>query len=127
MDIADIVCDLVEKYNTRSPYLLANYEGITVLYRSYVMTFGYYIPRHIVLDCDMHRICQTVVCAHELGHGIIHPDALSYLDIGDTEKITEIELTATDFARHLLFPDDPRMTTRHMIEYMQFVIRSPWK
>lgn len=125
MDTGDIVRSLVEAHHTRNPFLIANYEGITVLYREYVQTLGYYIPGHIVLDRNLHRICQTVVCSHELGHAVLHPHTLSYFPMG--RVITDMEWAATDFARLLLYPDDPHMTTEHMIEYMEFLIRQPWK
>lgn len=120
MGTADSVNALVQKYRTRNPFILAEREGIEVLYKTYISTIGYYYPRYIVIEKNIHRVGQTVVCAHELGHAIMQPDILAFMDINHR---MQYEYVATDFARFLLYPDDNRMTTKKMIEYIQFVVQ----
>jgi|GEM_PF-2777121 Zn-dependent peptidase ImmA (M78 family) len=54
MDIKHLVRNLVKKYYTRNPYIIADYLNIEI----------------ILLPMPSHLQRQT--CAHELGHALLH-------------------------------------------------------
>ena len=49
---------------------------------------------------------KTVLCAHELGHALLHNDLINHYDLTTKTKGTSVEYEANLFAVSLLFDDD---------------------
>lgn len=112
---------LIRKYNTRNPFELASCINVTILYEDLGHVNGFYqsCPKNKIihinknLDSDLKRI----VCAHELGHALLH----SKLNILFLEKNTfcvknKYEREANKFAAEVLIEDNI------MHEYKDFTI-----
>lgn len=105
-DFYKIVKDLVQKYNTRDPFRIAKEMNAIILKVPLKGINGFY---HTYLDQDLIYINddltdeeQIIVCAHELGHMVLHHDIDSvFLDSPLVEPGT-IELEANAFALQLL-------------------------
>lgn len=85
MNIALRVKNLVQKYQTRDPFRIARERNIIVKFLPYETTKGYFIKvktnRFIVINSNLDEFSQRVVCAHELGHALLHSNnkqALKY-------------------------------------------------
>ena len=104
MDIATIVRRLVRIHGANDPFKIAKEKGIIVLSRPLEEINGYYIKsrniRFIVLNSALPCEERTFVCAHELGHAILHPNepALSRIN----QKNIKVEAEANRFATLLL-------------------------
>lgn len=101
---------LVQKYKTNDPYEIADHRDIIVVRESLGSTLGYHntykrIP-FIHINYDLNDIWQRYVCAHELGHAILHPKANTpFLRANTLFSIQRIEREANEFAVELLIPD----------------------
>jgi len=108
--ITEIVSKLVKKSRTDDPYEIAEHRGIIVINESLGSTLGYYstykrIP-FIHINHDLNSIWQRFVCAHELGHYIMHPKANTpFLRANTLFSVDRIEREANTFAVELLMPD----------------------
>lgn len=120
-DIKKVADRLIRKYNTRNPFELASCINVTILYEDLGHVNGFYqsCPKNKIihinknLDSDLKRI----VCAHELGHALLH----SKLNILFLEKNTfcvknKYEREANKFAAEVLIEDNI------MHEYKDFTI-----
>lgn len=107
MDINEKITDLVKEHQTNSPFQIAKEKGIIILYQELGNTFGYFrsykrIPI-IHINNAIDEITQRFVCAHELGHVMLHPDVnTSFLKNNTFFSIDKIEVEANYFATHLL-------------------------
>ena len=71
------VKNLVKKYGTRDPFLLASYLNLHIVYSEYSdSTKGYYINvkrnKFIVLNSNLTDEEMRIVLAHEIGHAVLH-------------------------------------------------------
>lgn len=120
-DIKKVADRLIRKYNTRNPFELASCINVKILYEDLGHVNGFYqsCPKNKIihinknLDSDLKRI----VCAHELGHALLH----SKLNILFLEKNTfcvknKYEREANKFAAEVLIEDNI------MHEYKDFTI-----
>lgn len=104
------VSRLIQKYKTNDPYEIADYRGIIVVRESLGSTLGYHntykrIP-FIHINFDLSEIWQRFVCAHELGHNILHSKINTpFLRANTLLSINRIEREANEFAVELLAPD----------------------
>ena len=68
---------LCRKCDTRDPFTIAAKLGIRVLHEPLGSIRGYYSRTHrikfIHINQDLSKERQRQVCAHELGHAILHP------------------------------------------------------
>ncbi|MCI9077351.1 MAG: ImmA/IrrE family metallo-endopeptidase [Lachnospiraceae bacterium] len=111
MNIKETVLYLTKKYNTSSPFELANALKITVFYEELGTINGYYNNPfrmkqiHINSSLDMHKAEYT--CAHELGHAIFHPEASTpFLRSQTFLSVDKMEIEANAFAINLLVSDE---------------------
>lgn len=78
MKYKEVAEKLCKKYQTRDPFEIARQLGIQVFYGHYGTIRGYYNKiiqqRMIHINEALDEQQQTIVCAHELGHAIFHPD-----------------------------------------------------
>ena len=76
-DIAKIVRQLQRKYDTTSPFEIAGQRKINVYYEPLGSIRGYYTcfcrVKSIHINTDLDDDKQLFVCAHELGHAVLHP------------------------------------------------------
>ncbi|MFZ2539500.1 MAG: ImmA/IrrE family metallo-endopeptidase [Oscillospiraceae bacterium] len=110
--IKTVVNKLVKQYATSDPYELASNLKIKVIidkmplsirgFYSNVMSMGF-----IYLNCELHEIDRKIVCAHELGHAMLHPCANSLFLSRNTFVLpSKLELQADIFAANLLVSDN---------------------
>lgn len=120
--IVDTVNDFIKKYDETDPFRLAEAMDIQVSYQSMgtgeKCCKGFFIVykriKHITINCDLPRIMQRIVLAHEIGHAVLHAKSASralaqfhdtaLFDAGDS---TEYE--ANLFASELLLSDEAVM------------------
>ena len=78
MDIQKIARSIAKKYQTANPFQIAKERHIKILYAPLgkVMGFHSYSLRlHVIhLNQELDEPMLQFVCAHELGHTILHPD-----------------------------------------------------
>ncbi|WP_438431972.1 ImmA/IrrE family metallo-endopeptidase [Gorillibacterium sp. sgz500922] len=111
--IKEAVAELIRRYGTNNPFSIAEARGIPVIFEPLGATLGYFttfkrisiIHINQALDEDWQRF----VCAHELGHSLIHPKLNTpFLRSNTLYPIDRIEREANVFAVSLLTgSDDP--------------------
>jgi len=68
----------IKKHKTNNPFEIAEGKNILIRYFPLGETLGFYMKnaRHqiITLNSDMDESRLNFVCAHELGHAVLHPN-----------------------------------------------------
>jgi len=106
------VDDLCKKYGTRNPFTLAKYLKIEIFYWDLphdIRGFYQYEKRNrfIFLNSSLSIEEQIIVCAHELGHAILHTKLNSpFMRSNTLFSIDKVEVQANTFAAYLLIPDE---------------------
>ena len=112
MDIRRKVAELIRRYKTDDPFLIADLKNIHIVYGDLGGKFGNYIKykrsKFIILDdkkTPEHIL--PFVCAHELGHALCTPnDNTQWLKTYTmTINANRIERMANEFAVELLLND----------------------
>lgn len=112
MNVRLKVMNLIEKYNTTSPYKIAQKIGIHVLYAELGETKGFYKKilkrKYIFINVNLNDFEKKLVCAHELGHAILHASRKFefLLETTNIYKQSKIEDEANEFASWLIFGED---------------------
>lgn len=111
MDIKGTVETLIKKYNTTDPFAIANALGIRIVYENLGAIYGYFDVhfriKKIHLNTSIDESLLPFVCAHELGHSVLHPDLNTpFLSKYTLFSIDKIERQANTFAVELLLSDD---------------------
>lgn len=111
MDIKKIATSLANRYGTNNPFDIAKARGVNILYTPLKNTLGYYIRyrrvQNIIIKADLDESLVTFVCAHELGHSILHSNINVPRLRADTFGLDKgIEREANRFAVELLMSDD---------------------
>lgn len=111
MTIKQLAQHLINKHGTSDPLRLADALGVTVLYCPLGMTLGYYLHdrrnKIIVINDQTDDEMRPYICAHELGHSLLHNTSnLPFLSRNTLFSIDKIERQADTFAAELLLPDD---------------------
>ena len=109
MDIKKIVNSLVKKHKTRNPFEII--KGLNVILVPVplegVRGFYQYFQRNniIYIDDSLPEHEQILVCAHELGHMLLHKKANAlFMDTYTGFNTTKYEKEADLFAMELLVP-----------------------
>ena len=111
MSPRQVAIGIAERYNTNNPFYIARERNIRILYEPMKTTLGVYVRyrrfQHIILNDDLSEGMQHFVCAHELGHSILHAD----LNVPKLTRYTmfsrdKFERQANTFAVELLLPDE---------------------
>lgn len=110
MDINGTVEKLICKYNTSDPFRLCDDLGINIYYEELGRILGYsdnhYRIKSIHLNSSAPEELLPFICAHELGHSILHPHINTpFLASNTLFSVDKIELQANKFAVELLLPD----------------------
>ncbi|ONK21191.1 hypothetical protein BLX87_22960 [Bacillus sp. VT-16-64] len=106
------VNELIKKHKTNDPYLLADILNIHVVsrYLNHEINGFYKLEQRnkfIVINKDLCYEMQRYVCAHELGHSILHPKSnIHFLRKNTFYSVNKIETEAHKFAVELLIPDN---------------------
>ncbi|MEA4832902.1 hypothetical protein SDC9_105937 [bioreactor metagenome] len=113
-EITEIANELQRKYETRNPFAISRVLNIHVLKRdNFTELKGMYRvikrSRFIFINSNLNETLQKIVCAHELGHDMLHrdlasKDTLHEYDLYRIENKTELE--ANVFASELLIDTD---------------------
>ena len=110
MSPREVAIEIADRHNTNNPFEIARERNIRILYVSMKTTFGFYVRYHrmqnIILNDELSDGMQQFVCAHELGHSILHAD----LNVPKLTRYTmfsrdKFEIQANTFAVELLLPD----------------------
>ncbi len=110
MEMKRLAEKLVRKYGTRDPFRIAAELGYTIIYTPLVGVRGFYqyIKRcHIIyLDPDLDEPTSRFVCAHELGHSLLHRGLNRvFMDTRTCMVSSRYETEADRFAVDLLYDD----------------------
>ena len=124
MNVKRLADSLVRKYNTRNPFeIISNLNAIVIFYPLHgVKGFYQYFQRNnlIYIDEALDDVEKNFVCAHELGHMLLHKKTNAiFMDSRSQLNTTKYEIEADRFAVDLLIPDETilengQMTTEQL-------------
>lgn len=102
---------LIKKHGTNNPFVIASQKNIMVLFERLGSTLGYFHTfkriRIIHINNELNKHMQHYVCAHELGHAVLHQNVNTpFLKKNTFFSIDKIEIEANTFAVELLLPDE---------------------
>ena len=110
MDIPEIVKSIIDKCETRNPFRILEQLGVILIYYPLegVNGFYQYFQRNSIIYID-ERLSDheaLFVCAHELGHMLMHKKSNAvFLDSRAHLNTCKYEIEANRFAINLLIPD----------------------
>ncbi|GAB6425871.1 TPA: ImmA/IrrE family metallo-endopeptidase [Bacillus cereus] len=111
MDIKDYVINIAKKHETTNPFKIARQKDIIVLFENLGNTLGFYSTykrfKFIHINNEIDEITQRFVCAHELGHAVLHPKSNTpFLRNQTFFSVDRLEVEANTFAVELLLTDE---------------------
>lgn len=111
MDQKRIAESLVRKYGTRDPYRIAGAMGLLVIHAPMQGIRGFYqnVKRCeiIYIDSNLDEQQSRFVCAHEIGHALMHRGCNRiFMDTHTYFAVNRYEIEADHFAVDLLYDDD---------------------
>lgn len=106
-DVNYIVRQLVEKYKTNDPFEIAAHKNIEVRFSDLGQTLGFFFSCYRTKFIHIHQSCnkskQRFICAHELGHAVLHPHLnTSFMKRISLFNVHRVEMEANTFAMQLL-------------------------
>jgi Zn-dependent peptidase ImmA (M78 family) len=109
--IKEIVRQLIKKHKSNDPFLIAKEKSIIILFADLGNTLGFYSSykrvQFIHINNKLNELEQRFVCAHELGHAILHPKSNTpFLRANTLFSVEKLEVEANTFAVELLLPDE---------------------
>lgn len=109
--IRERVMRITKKYHSNCPFEIAKAKGINVQFADLGETLGFYFCdsriKFININVNLNEHDQRLVCAHELGHAVLHPKSNTpFMKKHTLLSIDKIEQEANRFAVELLIPDD---------------------
>ena len=111
MDIKLKVLNLIVKYGTKNPFKLAKKLNIEIIIEDLGEVRGLFKKvlkrKFIFINSKLNEFDKILVCAHELGHAILHSSSNYQFLIDNTSllKRSRLEDEANLFASYLIFPD----------------------
>lgn len=108
-DIIALARNIKQSWHTNDPYKIAERLGIEVLHRENnvkgftahtIKMEGY--PTIISINNAYTEFSQMVLCAHELGHALLHKNCVNHFAITNKNVLTNTEYEANLFAVALL-------------------------
>jgi len=111
-DIITLARGFKRTWHTNDPYIIAEKLGITVLHREPIKGFtaqtikmeGY--PTIISINSAYTDFSKKILCAHELGHALLHENCVNYFAVTSKNMQTNVEREANLFAVALLCEDN---------------------
>ncbi|MCF6095421.1 ImmA/IrrE family metallo-endopeptidase [Thermovorax subterraneus] len=109
--IKKTVLYFIRKCNTRNPFVIADYNDIVVVQRPLgnIYRFYKYIKRNkvIFINKSLSSTQKNVICAHELGHAILHRKLnCTFLRNYTLYSINRFEIEANKFAAELIIDEE---------------------
>ena len=115
--IQTIAHELIAKFDTRDPFELCKAIGVEVFYADLGNLKGMYKylkkNRFAVINENLDVYTRTLVCAHELGHDILHQDLAKKICLQEFilyDMRSRPEYEANLFASEILLPDEKIFT-----------------
>lgn len=110
MNIKQKANSLAKRYNSRNPFEIIKNLNVILVYYPLKDVRGFYqfFQRNniIYIDENLSENEQIMVCAHELGHMILHKNSNAlFMDTRTHFVTTKYENEANAFAAELLIPD----------------------
>lgn len=108
----ELANQLIKKYSTNDPFEIAAHKNIKTLFWNLhyeIKGFYKYIRRNkfIFINSALPDYYQRFVCAHELGHALLHPkNNTPFMRESTLFSVDKIEVEANSFAVELLLPDE---------------------
>ncbi|MCI8601072.1 MAG: ImmA/IrrE family metallo-endopeptidase [Oscillospiraceae bacterium] len=114
MNMKKVAAAVLSRYQTRNPFKICDMMGINVAFTDLNGTRGFFHRAlnvdTIYIDDSLNGYVQEFVCAHELGHALLHADYNAvYLDTRTYQVMGKLENAADRFAAFLLWPDDDEL------------------
>lgn len=111
MDQKRVADSLVRKHGTHDPFQIAKALGIEVVFLPLTGIRGIFRTmkrcKFIFIDSSLEAYDARFVCAHELGHAILHRGYNRiFMDTNAYFKVNKYEIEADRFAVDLLFSND---------------------
>lgn len=112
-DIVALAKGLRDSWNTNDPFEIAKKFGIEVLFRDVAIKGftaqtikipGY--PTIISINDAFNEKSKKILCAHELGHALLHDESVNYFSVTKRNVMTYVERDANLFAVALLIDDE---------------------
>ena len=128
-DIIALARDIRDTWQTNDPYKIAERLGIVVLHRencrddftAQTIKFEGY-PTIISINDTYSEFSQKVLCAHELGHALLHENCVNHFAITSKNVTTTVEQEANLFAIALLtdrnLDDELAIPLENMSKYL---------
>lgn len=110
--IKDEVYRIITKHKTNNPFEIATNKNIhVVLWDLHEEIKGFYKydkrNKYIFINNNLAEAPKNFVCAHELGHAILHPRANTpFLREKTLFSVNKLEVEANTFAVEMLLQDD---------------------
>ena len=112
MNIKLRVLNLIARHKTRNPFKLVRLLNIEIVYGDLGEVRGFFKKilrrKYIFINNKLSEFDQKLVCAHELGHAVLHSSNRIQFLIDNTKLLrkSRIEDEANLFASWLLFSGD---------------------
>ncbi|CAN2327185.1 IrrE N-terminal-like domain-containing protein [Fusobacterium sp. oral taxon C10] len=112
MNIKLRVLNLIARHKTRNPFKLVRLLNIEIVYEDLGEVRGFFKKilrrKYIFINNKLSEFDQKLVCAHELGHAVLHSSNRIQFLIDNTKLLrkSRIEDEANLFASWLLFSGD---------------------
>ncbi len=111
MTVHSLAKSITKKYHTRNPFEIIKAKNVILIYAPLVDIRGFYQyfqRNHIIyIDENLPENEKLFVCAHELGHMLLHKKANAvYMDTRTCFNTNKYEIEANQFAAELLIPDE---------------------
>lgn len=111
MSIHSLAESIVKKHHTRNPFEIIKEKNVILIYAPLVDVRGFYQyfqRNHLIyIDENLPEHEKKFVCAHELGHMLMHQKANAvYMDTKTCFNTNKYEIEANTFASNLLIPDE---------------------
>lgn len=112
-DIVALAKGLRDSWNTNDPFEIAKKFGIEVLFRDVAIKGftaqtikipGY--PTIISINDAFNEKSKKILCAHELGHALLHDESVNHFSVTKRNVMTYVERDANLFAVALLIDDE---------------------
>lgn len=111
LSIKEAVDSICSKCGSRDPFEIARQKRILVLYECLGTIRGFYSKanrqKFIHINRELPRELQSIVCAHELGHAVLHPNANTpFLRANTFFSVNRFEIEANKFMVCMLVSDE---------------------
>ncbi len=112
--INQLVHATMEKYGTRDPFEICRCMGIRIHYKDLgpaLKAFYFYQSRikNIVINSSADQVLHPVLCAHELGHALLHENVATlrgFQELNLFGTLSPAEYEANLFAADLIISDE---------------------